>query len=67
MEKDPILEEISDRIRMGVPVSLSEGIAAIDYQDRLREHRNITRRSTLTGKAGRIWGLLKFMVRFPGK
>ena len=51
MEKDQHLEEISDRIRMGIPVSLMEGIAAIDYQEKLREHRNITRRYTLTGKA----------------
>lgn len=27
----------------------------------------ITRRSTLTGKAGRIWCKLKLLVRFPGK
>jgi hypothetical protein len=36
MKKDPILEEISDRIRMGIPVSILEGIAAIEYQERVR-------------------------------
>jgi hypothetical protein len=36
MKKDPILEEISDRICMGIPVSLLEGIAAIEYQERVR-------------------------------
>ena len=44
MQKDPALEEISDRIRMGIPVSLMESIAAIDYQEKLREHRNIISR-----------------------
>lgn len=67
MKKDPVLEEISDRIRMGIPVSFLDALAAIDYQERFREHRNITRRFTLTGKAGQFWGKLKSCVRFPGK
>jgi len=66
MKKDPYMEEISDRIRRGIPVGIMEGLAAIDYQENLREHRN-TRRSMLTGKAGYIWGKLKSIVSFPGK
>ena len=37
--KDPILEAISDKIRMGEPVDYLEAIAAINYQEQLRRER----------------------------
>lgn len=36
MQRDPRLEDISDKIRGGVPVSMREAIEAIDYQERLK-------------------------------
>lgn len=38
MERNERLERISDAIRRGVPVTFSEAIEAIDYQDALRRH-----------------------------
>ncbi len=37
--KDERLEEISDKIRRGVPVGLFEAIEAIEYQEQLRKKR----------------------------
>lgn len=34
---DPALEEISDRMRKGIPVGLYEGIIACEYQEMLKE------------------------------
>jgi hypothetical protein len=36
---DPVLEEISDKIRMGEPVGLLEALAAINYQEALKRHK----------------------------
>lgn len=36
--EDPILEQISNSIRKGIPVGFMEAIAAIDYQERKNEH-----------------------------
>lgn len=38
MERDQHLEEVSDKIRSGIPVSLTEALAAIDYQSARRAH-----------------------------
>lgn len=39
MERDELLEEISDKIRMGIPVSMFSAMAAIAYQDARKKHR----------------------------
>jgi hypothetical protein len=67
IQKDSVLEEISDRIRKGIPVSLSEGIAAIDYQEKLREYRSATRCSTLASKVLDFFCKIKNLARFPDK
>jgi hypothetical protein len=36
MQIDPQLEEISDRIRNGEPVSIFEAIGAINYQEAIK-------------------------------
>lgn len=36
MQIDPYLEEVSDKIRNGIPVSFFEAIAAINYQEAIR-------------------------------
>lgn len=37
--RDERLEEISDRIRHGIPVGILEALAAIDYQESLKAER----------------------------
>lgn len=65
--KDQRLEELSDLVRNGVPIDFADALEVITYQEKLREHRNITRRSTLTGKAGDFFAKLKFLAGFSGK
>ena len=36
MQIDPYLEEVSDKIRKGIPVSFFEAIDAINYQEAIR-------------------------------
>ena len=36
---DKRLEDISDRIRRGTPVSMSEALEVIEYQQMLRKHK----------------------------
>jgi hypothetical protein len=36
MEPNPYLEELSDKIRKGIPVSFFEAIDAINYQEAIR-------------------------------
>lgn len=40
MQIDPYLEEVSDKIRSGIPVSFFEAIAAINYQEAIRIEKN---------------------------
>ena len=37
--KDDRLEELSDRIRRGIPVAMSEALEVIEYQQMLRNNR----------------------------
>jgi hypothetical protein len=37
--RDERLEEVSDQIRKGIPVNFQDAIAAIDYQNMLRDNR----------------------------
>lgn len=39
MTKDKKLEELSNNVRMGVPISIAEAKAVIEYQDKLRQWR----------------------------
>jgi hypothetical protein len=57
--KDQRREELSDFVRRGIPIDFKDALAVIAYQEKLREQRNITSRSTLTGKAGAFWSKLK--------
>ena len=43
MQIDPFLEEISDKIRKGEPVSFIQAVAAINYQGQLRYEREYNR------------------------
>jgi len=61
------LEELSDSVRKGIPINFIDALAVIDYQEKLREQRNITSRFTLIGKAAAVFSKLKGFVRFPGK
>ena len=49
--KNQKLEELSDLVRKGIPIDSMAALAVIEYQENLREQRNIARRSTLIGKA----------------
>ena len=40
--KDKRLEDLSDKIRRGTPVSMSEAIEVIEYQEALRAHKKTT-------------------------
>jgi hypothetical protein len=40
---DGYLEMVSDKIRRGQPVDFWEAIGAIDYQERLRKHRPLSK------------------------
>ena len=37
--KDKRLEELSDKVRKGIPVSMGEAIEVIEYQEQLRENK----------------------------
>ena len=39
MERDERLEELSDKVREGVPIGFLEAIAVIEYQGRWRRYR----------------------------
>lgn len=53
MERNEILEQLSDKIRKGEPVSFIEAIACINYQQAWQAHR----------KANTRWERLKRWVR----
>lgn len=44
---DERLEAVSEKIRMGIPVSLAEAIEAIDYQKKLKADRDVAKENTL--------------------
>lgn len=37
--KDKRLEELSDKVRKGIPVSMGEAMEVIEYQEQLRENK----------------------------
>jgi len=39
MEKNEYLEDVSEKIRHGIPVSMTDAISAIDYQSARREFK----------------------------
>jgi hypothetical protein len=39
---DKRLEELSDKVRRGTPISMSEALEVIDYQEALRAHKKTT-------------------------
>ncbi len=47
---DERLEAVSDKIRMGIPVSMTEALEAIDYQQKLKAGRDAVRAKTLLGR-----------------
>ena len=48
---DERLEAVSEKkIRMGIPVSLTEAIEAIDYQQKLKTERDTQRSKTIIGR-----------------
>jgi len=48
--KDPVMEEISDRIRRGKPVHFLDAIAACNYQGQLCREQKAKRAETFYGK-----------------
>lgn len=40
--KDNRLEELSDKVRRGIPVSMVEAVEVIEYQETLRKNTNQT-------------------------
>ena len=65
--KDQRLERLSDLVRMGTPIGFIEALEVMEYQGKLKEQRDITKRCTLTGKAVSFFNKLKLLVGFPGK
>ena len=37
--KDNRLEELSDKVRRGIPVSMEEAVEVIEYQEQLRKNK----------------------------
>jgi ribosomal 50S subunit-associated protein YjgA (DUF615 family) len=54
---DERLEAVSEKIRMGIPVSMTEAIEAIDYQQKLKTERDAQRSKTIIGRLMR-WSCL---------
>ena len=51
MSKDKeLLEAVSEKIRMGVPVSMMDAIGAIDYRQNLKADSDAARDKTLIGR-----------------
>ena len=53
---DERLEAVSEKIRMGIPVSMTEAIEAIDYQQKLKTERDAQRSKTIIGRLMRSQG-----------
>lgn len=41
MERDERLEQLSEDVRMGIPVDMSEALEVIAYQERLKVERSL--------------------------
>ena len=55
------LEELSDKIRQGVPVSLSEALEVIEYQSKLEKERQDKASNSLVGRFMR-WIRVRWML-----
>ena len=49
-DMDERLEAVSEKIRIGIPVSMMEAMEAIDYQQKLKADRDAARAKTLLGR-----------------
>jgi len=47
---DARLEELSDKVRMGIPINFGEALEVIAYQDELRAEREAAKAKTLLGR-----------------
>jgi len=47
---DERLEAVSEKIRMGIPVSMMEAIEAIDYQQKMKADMDAEMAKTLLGR-----------------
>ena len=47
---DERLEAVSEKMRMGIPVSMTEAIEAIDYQQKLKTERDAQISKTIIGR-----------------
>ncbi|MCB0252114.1 MAG: hypothetical protein KDI55_00110 [Anaerolineae bacterium] len=65
MTRDERLDRLSDEVRYGRPVDLSEALEVIDYQERLRKERDRARAATRIGSAmlGRLKGWIRFATQ----
>lgn len=52
---DPVLEELSDKVRRGEPVSLPEAMAVIIYQSDLKRAQEEELRKTWWGRVKLWW------------
>ncbi len=53
MERDERLEELSELVRMGVPIGFTEAIQVIHYQGKLKDEREAKEAATLRGRIKR--------------
>lgn len=44
MERDPYLEELSEKVRKGEPIDFLDAIAVINYQGQMKAHRKANTR-----------------------
>lgn len=61
MQRDPLLEELSDKVRRGEPVGFLEALAVINYQEHLRREREAN------SFFGRVKSLFKRAAHQPAK
>ena len=54
MQRDPALEELSDKVRKGEPIGFLEAIAVINYQEALKTEREAMLRKTFLGRL-KLW------------
>lgn len=48
--RDPVMEELSDKVRRGEPISFLAAIAVVNYQEHLRREREAAFNATLRGR-----------------
>ena len=50
---DARLEELSDKVRKGIPIDFAEALEVIEYQESLRHEREARKAKTLLGRLKR--------------